>query len=313
VALPLENLFSRRRRALESAGQQSLLEFLAAPSELPEESFEPRALPPPAPRRAGPPMRVGVLGSGSGGNAVVVESGSHRLLIDAGFSCREIVKRMKEIDFDPQTLGGLVLTHEHQDHCKGARRLLNRFKLPVYGTAGTLASAGLRAEAVRAGGEIRSGERYELAGFIVEPFLIPHDASEPVGLVVEDPCGRRIGLVADVGCRTSLAWGRLRDLDLLILETNHDLDMLRNGPYPWSLKQRVAGRHGHLSNREAADGLPELMGDRLRWVVLYHLSRTNNLPALAAAAIGEMLDREGCRAQMAVTEQDRSTPWLEVS
>jgi phosphoribosyl 1,2-cyclic phosphodiesterase len=309
VGLPLENLFSRRRRALESAGQQSLLDFLSEPCE----SSEPPSPPPSAPRRAGPPMRVGVLGSGSGGNAVVVESGSHRLLIDAGFSCREIVKRMKELAFDPQTLGGLVLTHEHQDHCKGARRLLNRFKLPVYGTAGTLASAGLRAEAVRAGGVIRSGERYDLAGFVVEPFLIPHDASEPVGLVVEDPCGRRIGLVADVGCRTSLAWGRLRDLDLLILETNHDLDMLRNGPYPWSLKQRVAGRHGHLSNREAADGLPELVGDRLRWVVLYHLSRTNNLPALAAAAIGETLDREGCPARLAVTEQDRSTPWLEVS
>ena len=152
-----------------------------------------------------------------------------------------------------------------------------------------------------------------MAGFVVEPFLIPHDASEPVGFVVEDPCGRRIGLVADLGCRTSLAWGRLRDLDLLILETNHDLDMLRNGPYPWSLKQRVAGRHGHLSNREAAEGLPELIGDRLRWVVLYHLSRTNNLPALAAAAIGETLDREGCPARMAVTEQDHPTPWLEVS
>ena len=258
-------------------------------------------------------MRVGVLGSGSGGNAVVLESGPHRLLIDAGFSCKEIVQRMLDVGFDPKTLGGVVLTHEHQDHCKGARRFVNRFKLPVYATAGTLTSAGLRAEAFRAGGEIRSGDRQEIAGFMVEPFLIPHDASEPVGFVIEDPCGRRIGLVADVGCRTSLAWGRLRDLDLLILETNHDLDMLRNGPYPWSLKQRVAGRHGHLSNREAAEGLPELLGDRLRWVVLYHLSRTNNLPALAAAAVGEALDREGSSARLAVTEQDRPSPWLEVT
>jgi len=310
VALPLDNLFSRRRRALESAGQQSLLDFLAP---VPPEAQETSPVAAPAPRRAGPPMRVGVLGSGSGGNAVVVESGSHRLLIDAGFSCREILKRMKELDFDPKTLGGVVITHEHQDHCKGARLLLKRFKLPVYATPGTLAHAGLRAEAAKAGGEIRSGEPREIAGFVVEPFLIPHDASEPVGMVIEDPCGRRIGLIADAGCRTSLAWGRLRDLDVLILETNHDLDMLRNGPYPWSLKQRVAGRHGHLSNREAAEGLPELVGDRLRWVVLYHLSRTNNLPTLAAAAVGEALDREGCPAQMAVTEQDHPTPWLEVS
>jgi phosphoribosyl 1,2-cyclic phosphodiesterase len=309
VALPLEILFSRRRRALESAGQQSLLDFLAPVD--PASETEPDR--PPAPRREGPPMRVGILGSGSGGNAVVLESGRHRLLIDAGFSCKEIVARMKALDFDPRTLGGVVLTHEHQDHCKGARLLLKRFKLPVYATPGTLASTGLRAEALRAGGEIRSGHPREVAGFLVEPFLIPHDASEPVGFVIEDPCGRRIGLVADIGCRTSLAWGRLRDLDLLILETNHDLDMLRNGPYPWSLKQRVAGRHGHLSNREAAEGLPELVGDRLRWVALYHLSRTNNLPALAAAAIGEALDREGCPAQVAVTDQDHPTPWLEVT
>jgi phosphoribosyl 1,2-cyclic phosphodiesterase len=302
VAPPLDNRF---------CGQQSLFDFAAGE---PDSGTFPRFPPiPAAPRRAGPPLRVGILGSGSGGNAVVLESGSRRLLIDAGFSCREIVKRMKRLDFDPAMLDAVLLTHEHQDHCKGARVLLQKLKLPVYGTAGTLEGAGLRGQAAAAGGELRSGVAIEVGGFVVEPFMIPHDASEPVGFVVEDPCGRRIGLVADLGCRTSLAWGRLRDLDLLILETNHDLDMLRNGPYPWSLKQRVAGRHGHLSNREAAEGLPELLGDRLRWVVLYHLSRTNNLPALAAAAVGETLDREGCRAQLAVSEQDHPTPWLEVS
>ena len=131
--------------------------------------------------------------------------------------------------------------------------------------------------------------------------------------MIQDGAGRRVGLAADLGTRSRLAWGRLAGVDVLVLETNHDLDMLRNGPYPWALKQRVAGRHGHLSNREAAEGLPELMSERLRWVVLYHLSRTNNLPALAAAAIGETLDREGCSAQMAVTEQDHPTPWLEVT
>lgn len=299
VVPPLDNNISRQRREPDDA--QFAFDFWA-----------PAVVP--APRRTGPPLRVGVLGSGSGGNAVVVESGPYRLLLDAGFSCREIVKRLKTLDCDPKSLAGLVLTHEHQDHCKGARQLAKKFKLPVYGTHGTLAGAGLRADAVKSGGgEIRSGEPRELAGFVIEPFLIPHDACEPVGLIIEDPCGRRVGLVADLGCRTSLAWGRLRDLDVLILETNHDLDMLRNGPYPWSLKQRVAGRHGHLSNREAAEGLPELIGDRLRWVVLYHLSRTNNLPALAAAAVGEALDREGCPARMAVSEQDHPTPWLEVT
>ncbi|HEX6865261.1 MAG TPA: MBL fold metallo-hydrolase [Thermoanaerobaculia bacterium] len=306
----MDNKISRQRHRQEQSAQIALDLWGGAVAQ----PVEPEPLPPPPPaqRLAGPPLRVGVLGSGSGGNAVIVESGKHRILLDAGFSCRELVKRMKLLDFDPQTLGALVLTHEHQDHCRGADRFAKKYRLPVLATAGTLAGTPLRDEARKGAVTLRSGEPREVAGFLVEPFGIPHDASEPIGMVVEDPCGRRVGLVADVGCRTSLAWGRLYDLDVLILETNHDLDMLRNGPYPWSLKQRVAGRHGHLSNREAAEGLPELMGDRLRWVVLYHLSRTNNLPALAAAAIGEVLDREGCPAQMAVTEQDHPTPWLEV-
>jgi phosphoribosyl 1,2-cyclic phosphodiesterase len=260
----------------------------------------------------GPPLRVGILGSGSGGNAVVVESEGRRILIDAGFSCKELVRRMALLGIDPKTISAVVLTHEHQDHCRGVDAFAKKFKVPVLATAGTREGAGLKEDRFRSTIVIRSGEPREVAGFVIEPFLIPHDAAEPVGFVVETPSGRRLGLVADIGCRTSLAWGRLRDLDVLLLETNHDLDMLRNGPYPWSLKQRVAGRHGHLSNREAAEGLPELMGSRLSWVALYHLSRTNNLPALAAAAIGEALDREGCSARLAVTEQFHPTPWLEV-
>jgi phosphoribosyl 1,2-cyclic phosphodiesterase len=290
---------------------QGSLDFGAPP-----EAMEPEPAAPPAPpssRPAGPPLRVGVLGSGSGGNAVVIESGKHRILLDAGFSARELSKRMKLIGVDPLGIEAVVLTHEHQDHCKGADGFAKKFKVPIFGTEGTLVGSRLRDEIARQAVLIRSGVPREVAGFWIEPFTLPHDAREPVGIVVEDPLGRRVGLVADLGCRTSLAWGRLHDLDVLILETNHDLDMLRNGPYPWSLKQRVAGRHGHLSNREAAEGLPELMNDRLRWVVLYHLSRTNNQPALAAAAIGEVLDRERCPAQLAVSEQDHPTPWLEVT
>jgi phosphoribosyl 1,2-cyclic phosphodiesterase len=258
-------------------------------------------------------LRIGVLGSGSGGNAVVIESGGRRILLDAGFSCKELGKRMHLLGVDPKTISALVLTHEHQDHCKGADGFAKKYKVPVYATAGTLEGVRLGEQRARSAVLLRSGELCEVAGFQIEPFNLPHDAREPVGFVVEDGLGRRFGLVADSGCRTSLAWGRLRDVDILALETNHDLDMLRNGPYPWALKQRVAGRHGHLSNREAAEGLPELISDRLRWVALYHLSRTNNLPALAAAAIGEALDRERCSAQMAITNQHHTTPWLEVT
>jgi phosphoribosyl 1,2-cyclic phosphodiesterase len=267
---------------------------------------------PPAADAGRPPLRVVVLGSGSGGNAVVLESGDCRILLDAGFSCREIEQRMKLVGIDPKTIQALVLTHEHTDHCKGADRFARRHRLTVYATAGTLAESPLSEEAAQGAVVLRSGEPCEVAGFEIEPFALPHDAREPIGLVVQDGLGRRVGLAADLGVRTQLAWGRMRDLDVLLLETNHDLDMLRNGPYPWSLKQRVAGRHGHLSNREAADGLPELVSSRLRSVVLYHLSRTNNLPALAAAEIGEALAREGCGALLTLSEQFQPTPWLEV-
>jgi phosphoribosyl 1,2-cyclic phosphodiesterase len=315
--LPSLDKLSRRRRTPAERSLQTAFDFgpePALPAPVLAEAPVPEPLrPPSAIRSEGPPLRIGVLGSGSGGNGVVVESGPHRILIDAGFSAREIKRRLAFFDVDPASLGALVLTHEHVDHCRGADRLAKRYSLPVLATAGTLREARLGEQAAGQAAVIRSGEPFEIAGFRIEPFGLPHDAREPVGLVVEDGVGRRVGLVADLGCRTALAWARLSDLDVLLLETNHDLDMLRTGPYPWSLKQRVAGRHGHLSNREAAEGLPELIGDRLRWLVLYHLSRTNNLPALAAAAVGEVLDREGCPAQMALTEQFHPTPWLEVA
>lgn len=258
-------------------------------------------------------MRLAVLGSGSRGNSLVVESGSSRLLVDLGFSCRETERRMALLDVEPDGFDGIVLTHEHGDHVRGADRFVRRHPAPVYATEGTARASKLGEEAARQVCHLRSGERCRVGGFEVEPFLIPHDATEPVGVVIEDESGCRLGLVADLGSRSRLAWARLSELDVLVLETNHDLEMLRNGPYPWSLKQRVAGRHGHLSNEDAALGLNELLCDRLSWVVAYHLSQTNNLPALAAQCLGEVLAREGCGAQVAVTAQDEPTPWLEVN
>jgi phosphoribosyl 1,2-cyclic phosphodiesterase len=257
-------------------------------------------------------LRLVVLGSGSSGNAVVLEAGGRRLLIDAGFSCREIERRLKLVGLEGASFAGLVVTHEHGDHCRGVYRFARRHRVPVYATAGTFGrlSLGKRGEVQRH--VLRSGRPAEIGGFRVEPLAVPHDAAEPIGLLVEDAAGHRVGLVADLGARTRLAWDRLSDLDALILETNHDVEMLRNGPYPWPLKERIAARHGHLSNRDAADGLPDLLSDRLKWVLLYHLSRTNNLPALAEAAIAEVLSREGSAARMQLTEQLDPSPWIEI-
>lgn len=258
------------------------------------------------------PLRVVVLGSGSGGNAVVIESDGRRLLIDAGFSCRELERRMKAAGVEPSSIAAVLLTHEHDDHVRGAGRFALKFRLPVFATRGTVAGTELPPDVVLRLETIESGRPVEIAGFVVEPFLIPHDAREPVGFVVEDGARRRVGLAGDIGCRSQLAWSRLRELDLLLLETNHDLEMLRSGPYPWHLKQRVASRHGHLSNAEACEGLPELLSARLRTVVLYHLSRTNNTAALAAATVRDTLVRAGSSAEVVVSNQFESTAWLEV-
>jgi phosphoribosyl 1,2-cyclic phosphodiesterase len=252
-----------------------------------------------------------VLGSGSAGNVLIVEYDDHRLMVDAGFSCKEIERRLELVGLNGDGFDGIVLTHEHLDHTRGAARFARRHGLSVHATAGTLDQLGF-AEADFPTEVLRSGVVQEVGEFAVEPFAVPHDAREPVGLVIEDRSGRRVGLAADLGARSQLAWGRLQELDALVLETNHDLEMLRSGPYPWPLKQRVAGRHGHLSNREAAEGVPELLCDRLRWLVLYHLSRTNNLPVLAAEAVLEALDREGSPARISITEQTQPTPWLEI-
>jgi phosphoribosyl 1,2-cyclic phosphodiesterase len=259
-----------------------------------------------------PGSRVVVLGSGSAGNVLVVECGGRRLMVDAGFSCKQIEHRLGLVGLDGDGFDGIVLTHEHQDHCRGAARFARRHGLTVHATAGTLEALEFF-EVDFPTSVLRSGVVEEIGSFAVEPFAVPHDAREPVGLVVEDSSGNRIGLAADLGARSQLAWGRLRELDALVLETNHDLEMLRSGPYPWPLKQRVAGRHGHLSNREAAEGVPELLCDRLRWVVLYHLSRTNNLPVLAAEAVLEALDREGSPARICVSEQTQPSAWLQLS
>lgn len=256
-------------------------------------------------------LRLCVLGSGSGGNAVVLEAGGRRLLLDAGFSCREIERRLEAVGCPLEGFDGLVVTHEHGDHIRGVEVFARRHHLTAYGTRGTFEGTRWQRRPPPLS-FLSSGVPCEIGAFRVEPFHLPHDAREPVGVVIETSGGVRVGLVADLGTRSQLAWARLRDLDVLLLETNHDLTMLREGPYPWSLKQRVAGRHGHLSNAQAADGLPELLADRLRHVVLYHLSRTNNLPSLAEAEIGEVLAREGSAAELVVSGQFEPTPWIEI-
>ena len=256
---------------------------------------------------------MAVLGSGSAGNGVVLESGGDRILLDAGFSCREIERRLRLMGVEPETLEAIVLTHEHRDHCRGAELLARRRDLPIYASRGTLEGCRF--------GEPRAlrlvpfvvGVPFTVSGFVLEAFPVPHDAREPVGFVVEDEGRRRVGLVSDLGSFPRRLASSLERLNVLVQETNHDLEMLRSGPYPWSLKKRVAGENGHLSNGQAAAGLAQVMCDELQFVVLYHLSRTNNRPSLAEASIGEELDRTGSQARLLVSRQSEPSTWLEVT
>ena len=257
------------------------------------------------------PMKFCVLGSGSSGNAVVVESDGQSLLIDAGFSCRELERRMDAVGLDPRSVVGVVLTHEHGDHVRGVARFSRRFSTPVYATRGTLSRVRLHRFAPKPV-VLKAGRALEFGPFRLEPFAVSHDAREPIGLVVESDAGHRLGLVADLGARDRRAWARLRDLDAVILESNHDLEMLMKGPYPWRLKQRIAGDQGHLSNADAAEGLRELVGDRLGWVVLYHLSAINNRPAIAEAVVGEALSCTGSAAGMCLSYQAKPSLWMEI-
>jgi phosphoribosyl 1,2-cyclic phosphodiesterase len=255
-------------------------------------------------------IRLAVLGSGSGGNATLIDTGSMRLLLDAGFSCRSLVQRLRFIGVEPDSIGALLLTHEHGDHVSGAAGFARSFGVPIYCTAGTARAAMLDSAEC----EVRrllAGAPFFLDGVRVEPFAVPHDAVETVGYVLEAR-GARVGYATDLGHGPRSVRERLLGCDLLILESNHDVDLLRSGPYPESVKQRVLSRHGHLDNEEAADLLCEVAGDGTGTVVLAHLSRTNNRPDLALQAARRRFAAHGRRAPaLHAAEQGRPSPWFE--
>ncbi len=255
-------------------------------------------------------LRFCVLGSGSSGNSIVFDCDGQRLLVDAGFSCRELERRLKGVGLEPNGFAGIVLTHEHGDHVRGAKRFARRHGVPIVATEGTLRGASLY-HALPRTISLTPGRPHQLRSFRLEPFAVPHDAREPIGLVVESESGHRVAVIADVGRRTASLWKNLHSVDALILEANHDVEMLRSGPYPWRLKQRIAGGRGHLSNEEAGRGIRELLDGRLRTVVLYHLSKINNLPILAEEAVVAELERAGANIDLHVSGQDEPTPWVE--
>ena len=252
-------------------------------------------------------MRICLLASGSKGNAIYIESRECRMLIDAGFSAKELSRRLEGIGVAADSLHALFATHEHSDHSHGLGPMARRYALDVFIKPETIAALP-RLGAIEKLREFETGTSFCCRDVQVEAFPLTHDAASPVGFVIETGEGR-VGVATDLGIATRLVQQRLKGCRVLILETNHDEEMLRDGPYPWHLKQRIRSNHGHLSNRAGAALLDELRWEGLEAVFLAHLSETNNNPQLAEAAVGEVLDRQnlcgpqlitGCQGQASV-------------
>ncbi len=245
-----------------------------------------------------------VLGSGSSGNCTLVEGRRARILIDCGLSARETARRLRSVGCEPSTVTGMVVSHEHGDHVRGASLFSRRFGVPIWTTAGTARAAGIAADRVAGLTECAADARFEVGDLEVRCFSVPHDAADNIGMIVSCE-GTRLGYATDLGHTSRLVTQRLMGCDILIAESNHDRDMLVGGPYPWSVKQRILGRHGHLSNAEMESMVTEAAAT-VKHLFLAHLSGTNNTPALALDAARRALraaGREGVPVHVAAQHE----------
>lgn len=229
-----------------------------------------------------------VLGSSSSGNATLVSAGDTHVLVDIGLSGRETARRLRECGVGPERISAVVISHEHGDHCRGLAPFVKHLEIPVFIAERTLAAAGLCLDRARME-IIDPGKPFEVYGLVFTPFAVPHDAADPVAFTIEKG-GVKVALVMDLGYISNLAAERMKGCDGILLESNHDIGMLRVGPYPWALKQRVMSRLGHLSNDAVADYLAHRFDGTAACVVLAHLSRNNNLPELALRSARRALE-----------------------
>lgn len=252
-----------------------------------------------------------ILGSGSAGNCAYLETNETRLLIDAGFSPRQIRMRLARIGRAPETLHGILITHEHTDHIAGLAGLAGKLGLPVYCNRATAEEILRVCESSLDFRLFVTGSAFEIGDVVVESFAVPHDAQDPVGFVLRTASGS-VAFATDLGHFTRLVGERVRKARVLVLETNHDVRMLQECPHrPWSLKQRILSRHGHLSNDAAADGLEQVLTEELQHLYLAHLSRDCNRPELALSVIRGRIDQLGARhIEVTVTRQDEPSPTL---
>jgi phosphoribosyl 1,2-cyclic phosphodiesterase len=254
-------------------------------------------------------MRFASLGSGSEGNALVVQAGQTCVLMDCGFSLADTLRRLSRLGLEADNISGIVVTHEHGDHIKGVAHLARKYSIPIWLTHGTRQMHCKALGGLSGLTEISPQHFFSIGELQIQPYAVPHDAAEPVQYVFSDG-EKRMGVLTDTGCATPHIEAMLNGCDALVLECNHDTDMLANGDYPYSLKQRVAGRFGHLNNTDAAALLSRLDNRHLQHIVAAHLSRKNNTRELAVSALSAALN---CGAEwINVATQLEGVGWREI-
>lgn len=256
------------------------------------------------------PIGLSVLSSGSKGNCIYISGDDGAVIVDAGLSAREILRRLAVVGCEPLRIKGILVTHEHTDHVRGLAALARKLKTPVYGTAETLDAIHLPRDIGKR--SFRAGRAFDGMGFEVMPFSVPHDARDPVGFVIRLGT-TAIGVATDLGYGTALVKERLKGCRAVVLESNHDERMLMEGPYPWFLKQRVRSRRGHLSNDSSAEMLSVVQGSGLQLAVLAHLSEINNRPHLALGTATEAVrcGGGGPRVEVASVYEPLPMMWLD--
>lgn len=260
-------------------------------------------------------LRFTVLSSGSTGNAILVANEEAMVLIDAGLSAKRIEQLLAEREVAASDLSAVFITHEHSDHIKGLGALARKHELPVYANKATWDAMERQVGEIAENNKwvLDTGGAVEIKSLAIESYAISHDAAEPVGYTFRDR-EEKLGLATDLGYMSDKVKERLKDCDVLILESNHDIELLRMGRYPWNVKRRILSDVGHLSNEAAAEGLYEILSSRMRRVYLAHLSRDHNMLDLARMTVSGILEQYGVRCgdngpALMDTYHDRPTQW----
>jgi len=258
-------------------------------------------------------MKVRVLASGSKGNCILVSGQESAILVDAGLSLKRLKEKLFDFDFPLENIKALVISHEHTDHIKGAGPIVRSLGIPIYINESTYNAGAYKLGNIKEVKIFDNGTRFTMSEFLVEPFSVPHDSADTsCFLISERGNSAKLAVLTDLGYPTSLVKEKMKTPSTIILESNHDIDMLVNGPYAWHLKQRVKGKHGHLSNVQASELIDEVLHDGLKNIILAHLSEINNVPDLAIESMRSFLKSRNASCNLYVAGQHQSTDWIEV-